>query len=66
MGIFRKGLTTPTDDDGTGSYRGVRGYGTVGYGVSKDASDTYVGNCLVLGFEYAYYNDYNERPRISI
>lgn len=67
MGIFRKGLTTPTD--ATTALAAIAAFAgtaiTVGYGVSKDASDTYVGNCLVLGFEYAYYNDYNERPRIE-
>lgn len=67
MGVFRKGLTKPTSiAEATIEVANFAGKAiTVGYGVSKDASDTYVGNCLVLGFEYAYYCDYNERPRIE-
>lgn len=67
MGIFRKGLTRPNSlAEATVEVANFAGKAiTVGYGVSKDASDTYVGNCFVLGFEYAYYCDYNERPRIE-
>jgi hypothetical protein len=67
MGIFRKGLTKPNSiAEATVEVANFAGKAiTVGYGVSKDASDTYVGNCFVLGFEYAYYCDYNERPRVE-
>jgi len=67
VGIFRKGLTDPKSlDEATAEVANFAGKAiTVGYGNSKDASDTYAGYCLILGFQYAYYCDYNERPRIE-
>jgi hypothetical protein len=67
MGIFRKGLTSPaTSAAALAEIASFAGKAiTVGYGTSKDASDTYVGYCHILGFEYAYYCDYNERPRVE-
>jgi hypothetical protein len=67
MGIFRKGLFAPASiADATTLVNSFAGKAiTVGYGNSKDASDTYAGYCLILGFQYAYWNDYNERPRIE-
>jgi len=67
MGIFRKGLIKPNSlleaETVVASFAGTAI--TVGNGTSKAASDTYVGYCFVLGFQYAYYCDYNERPRIE-
>ena len=67
MGIFRKGLTNPTSlAQATVAVAAFAGKAiTVGYGAYNDANDTYVGYCLVLGFQYAYYNVLNERPRIE-
>src|SRR6185369_4876156 len=67
VGIFRKGLTNPSSLDEAvievGNFAGKAI--TVGTGAPKDASDTYAGYCLVLGFQYAYYNDNNERPHVE-
>lgn len=67
LGVFRKGLTTP--NSAAAALAEIASFAgkaiTVGYGVSKDASDTYVGYCLILGFQYAYYCDFNERPRVE-
>lgn len=67
LGIFRKGLTNPTTiAEALTEIAAFAGNGiTVGYGVSKDASDTYVGYCHVLGFNQLYFNDFNERPRVE-
>lgn len=67
LGIFRKGLTNPTTvAEAQAEIAAFAGTAiTVGYGASKDASDTYVGFCHVNGFEYAYYCDWNERPRVE-
>lgn len=67
MGIFRKGLTNPTSlAEATIEVAAFAGKAiTVGYGAGKDASDTYAGYCFILGFQYAYYNDFNERPRVE-
>src|SRR6185369_18044841 len=67
VGIFRKGLTNPSSLAEAvikvGNFAGKAI--TVGTGAPKDASDTYAGYCLVLGFQYAYYNDNNERPHVE-
>lgn len=67
MVIVRKGITIPTSLVAAGTHVAAFA-GTailVGDGTSGKANDTYAGYCLILGFQYAYYNDYNERPRIE-
>lgn len=67
MGVFRKGLTKPTSlADATTKLALFAGNAiTIGNGVSKRASDCYVGHCLIIGFNYGVYCDFNERPRIE-
>lgn len=69
--ILRKGLTKPTDmrsaiDVGK-AFAGTaitfgNGAGQVSSGI---ASDSYVGYCLIIGFQYAIVNYKNERPHIE-
>lgn len=70
LGVFKKGLTVPTSlaeaEVLVASFAGKAI--TVGDGigaVGNLACDTYAGHCLILGFEYGYYNDRNERPRVE-
>lgn len=67
LGVFKKGLTVPTSLAEAGTLvASFSGKGiTVGDGTSNKANDSYVGYCLILGFQYAYYNDFNERPRVE-
>lgn len=67
MVVVRKGITIPTSL-ATAATHVAAFAGTailVGDGTSGKANDTYAGYCFILGFQYAYYNDYNERPRIE-
>ncbi len=67
MVVVRKGITVPTSLAAAATHVAAFA-GTailVGDGTSGKANDTYAGYCFILGFQYAYYNDYNERPRIE-
>jgi hypothetical protein len=65
--IARKGLTIPTSlAEAVTHVAAFSGKAiTVGDGTNNKANDTYAGYCLIIGFQYAYYNDFNERPRIE-
>lgn len=73
FGIFKKGLTVPTTiGEATTLVAGFSGTAiTVGYTTPtgstqyNKARDTYVGHMLILGFQWAYWCDYNERPTVE-
>lgn len=65
--IVRKGLTVPADiAAATAHVAAFAGKAiTVGDGTSNKANDTFAGHCLIVGFAYAYYNDFNERADVQ-
>lgn len=65
--VVRKGITVPTSIAAAAIH--VAAFAgtaiTVGDGTSNKANDTFAGHCLIIGFAYAYYNDYSERADVQ-
>lgn len=62
--IYRKGLSKPTD--AAGGAAEVANFAGKGITLATQvAEDCYIGHCLVLGFQYGIYSDFNARLRIE-
>jgi hypothetical protein len=69
MVVLNKNLVVPVNTrqmiDNVKNFSGTAITVGVRAGSSGAANDSYVGYCLVIGFQYAYWSDYNERVTIE-